>query len=122
MRVTAPEAPDVQVDVKLVDRAGSVRVAVRTADAGMAQDLRSGLTDLVHRLEHKGFEAETWSPASNPGRAYSNAAQQERDATQDNPGGARHGSPQHDNGQQPGGRNRPRWVAELEQRLEGERE
>ena len=121
MSVTAPESSDVKVDIKLVDRAGSVRVAVRTADAGVAETLQSGLTELVHRLEHKGFEAETWSPVRDSSRNSVNQPHQSGDAAQDSGRGARESSQREHEGQQGGGRNRPRWVAELEQSLEGRR-
>lgn len=117
MRLTPPESPS--VDIKLVDRAGSVHVAVRTADAGLAQNLQSGLSDLVHRLERKGFEAETWSPADTSGvntasNAHSNA---DGSASQHGARDPREGAQQGNGGQQNHGRQRPRWVAELEESL-----
>lgn len=112
-------AESAPVDIKLVDRGGSVRVAVRTPDLDLARNLQSGLGDLVHRLEHKGFETESWSPADNLHAApsqrlqgSSNESAFERNS-QDPRDGAQQGS-----GQQGNGRNRPKWVAELEQRLE----
>jgi hypothetical protein len=115
LRLVQPESPS--VDIRVVDRAGSVRVAVRTGDANLTQNLQSGLSDLVHRLERRGFEAEVWAPhssnvnssqnirSSNDGSAFQNGGRDPRDA-------------QHGNGgQQSNSRNRPRWVAELEQKL-----
>jgi hypothetical protein len=121
MRLVQPESPS--VDIRVVDRAGGVRVAVRTADTDLAQHLQSGLSDLVHRLERRGFEAEVWAPhslnvtssqnisATNERSAFQNSGRDPRDAQQGNCG------------QQGNGRSRPRWVAELEQKLKtGDRE
>jgi hypothetical protein len=115
MRLVQPESPS--VDIRVVDRAGSVRVAVRTTDTNLTQNLQSGLSDLVHRLERRGFETEVWAPhtsnaassqtirSSNEASAFQNGARDPRDSQQGN------------GGQQNNGRNRPRWVAELEQKL-----
>ena len=116
MRLVQSESPS--VDIKVVDRAGTVRVAVRTADTDLAQNLQSGLSDLVHRLERGGFQAEVWAAphssnaasnqnmrSSNEGSAFQNGGRDPRDA-------------QHGNGGQHGhSGDRPRWVAELEQKL-----
>jgi hypothetical protein len=51
------------VDVRLIERSGEVRVAVRTPDAQLAGDLRANLSTLATRLEQSGFRAETWHPA-----------------------------------------------------------
>jgi hypothetical protein len=52
-----------RVDVRLIERSGEVRVAVRTPDAQLAGDLRTGLPALATRLEQSGYRAETWHPA-----------------------------------------------------------
>jgi len=56
---TKPEA----VEVRLLDRAGQVHVAVRTGDARLSQSLGAQLGDLVTQLEHSGYRTETWRPA-----------------------------------------------------------
>jgi len=116
MRLSHPDAPP--VEVKVVDRAGTVRVAVRTADVNLTDNLQSGLSDLVHRLEHKGFDAEAWAPhnasvassqivrSSGESSSFESSGRDPRDT-------ARQGS----GGQQNNGRNRPKWVDELEQKL-----
>jgi hypothetical protein len=65
----------------VVERAGEVQVAVRTADPQLAGDLRQNLGDLVSELAGRGYRAETWQPlagsgpdASAPTRAGSTAA------------------------------------------------
>jgi hypothetical protein len=76
---TAPEAPrpaaahdiklqvagqgDQRVEVRVSERAGDMRVEVRTPDSGLAGDLREDLPALASKLEHTGFRAETWHPA-----------------------------------------------------------
>jgi hypothetical protein len=117
IRLTLAESTP--VDIKLVDREGSVRVAVRTADPDLTRNLQSGLSDLVHRLEHKGFEAEVWSPATNSGIALSPGAASNGDGAASEHGtkDPREGMQQGNSEQQNNGRNRPKWVAELEERL-----
>ena len=119
MRLNPAESP--AVDIKLVDRAGSVRVAVRTPDADLARNLQSGLSDLVHRLERKGFDTETWSPGESAGPtmaprmgAHGNEANSQNGAKN-----SRDGMQQGGNGRQNNGKNRPKWVTELEQKLAG---
>jgi len=52
------------VEVKLTDRAGELRIAVRTPDSHLAERLRTDLPALSSRLEESGFRAETWHPTS----------------------------------------------------------
>jgi hypothetical protein len=52
-----------RVDVRLTERSGELRVAVRTPDAQLAGALRAGLPALSARLEQTGFRADTWHPA-----------------------------------------------------------
>ena len=117
MRLTPAESS--AVDITLFDRAGSVHVAVRTADSDLAHNLQSGLGDLVHRLQHKGFEAEAWSPGDTSGSKPASSMQSNgNDSASQRHGRDPRGEAQQDNsGQQNQGRNRPKWVAELEQRL-----
>jgi hypothetical protein len=52
------------VDVQIRERAGKVQVAVRTGDPQLAKSLQSDLSDLVNRLDVRGFKTETWVPAT----------------------------------------------------------
>jgi len=117
MRIRAEDSQP--VDIKLLDQGGSLRVAVRTPDTDLARNLQSGLSDLVQRLEHKGFEAETWSPMGNSGAQVERNAQasNEDSNSQRNARDPRDGAQQGNGGEQNQGRNRPKWVAELEQKL-----
>lgn len=49
-----------RVEVRLVERAGDVHVAVRTPDARLADALRQDLSALASRLEQSGFRTESW--------------------------------------------------------------
>ena len=105
------------VQVRVVDRAGEVHVTVRTPDGELARDLRQDLSQLVTRLEQKGYQAETWRPSGQT-ETLSQPRQQPRDPSGENlsgnPGGAE---------QQGGGRRgpsqqqkqRPQWLQEMEQ-------
>jgi len=117
MRLSAQDSQP--VDVKLFDQGGALRVAVRTQDTDLARNLQSGLSDLVQRLGHKGFETETWSPMGNSGAQVERNVQANNadSSSQRNARDPRDGAQQGDGGQQNQGRNRPKWVAELEQKL-----
>jgi hypothetical protein len=113
LRVT--DAADQRVDLKVTERAGDVRVAVRAADPELAGSLRENLGELVHKLEQNGFHAENWS-ASAPNSA--DGTRQPRPTQGDSLGDA------HSRGQQDQGDSRDRrqqdrsqqaaWIEELE--------
>jgi hypothetical protein len=54
------EAGDVKV--RLVERGGDIRITVRSADADLTQTLRQDLSELVSKLQDRGFEARAWHP------------------------------------------------------------
>ena len=54
---------DARVNLRLVERAGSVQVDVRTPDSHLASSLRDDLPALTARLEQTGLHAETWHDA-----------------------------------------------------------
>jgi hypothetical protein len=49
-----------RIEVRLQERAGEVRLAVRTPDAALAESLRDHLPSLSDRLEQSGFRADQW--------------------------------------------------------------
>jgi hypothetical protein len=51
------------VELKLSEKAGELKVAVRTADNHLAERLRADLPALSSRLEQSGLRAETWHPS-----------------------------------------------------------
>lgn len=105
-----------RVAIRVVERAGEMHVAVRTADGQLASGLRQGLPELVNRIEENGFRAEAWRPAGVVTAATASAE------TSHDPAASREGTPQQqqsfsDARHEQGGRNqsdRPKWVEELE--------
>ena len=93
------------VEVRMIERAGEVRVAVRSADAELAQSMRSGLSDLAEKLSGRGFSNEIWRP--------------EPVSEKNNPASANPGHPGQGKQQEPGGQQsrqqqsgkpRPEWL------------
>jgi hypothetical protein len=56
-------SPDRKVEVRLVERAGDIHLAVRTPDGRLAEGLREQLPQLSARLEQSGFRADEWRAA-----------------------------------------------------------
>ena len=55
---------DRRVELRVTERAGEVRVAVRTPDPQLAGSLRENLPTLSSKLNDSGFRAEIWHPAA----------------------------------------------------------
>jgi hypothetical protein len=53
-----------RVEVRLSERAGEVKMTVRTADAPLASTLRENLPALSARLAESGFKSQAWHPAA----------------------------------------------------------
>jgi hypothetical protein len=53
-----------RVEVRLSERAGELRVAVRTPDSHLAGTLRENLPELATRFTQSGIRSEIWRPAS----------------------------------------------------------
>jgi uncharacterized membrane protein YgcG len=64
VRITDPQAR--AADVRVVDRGGELHVAVRSGDPGLADSLRSDLSNLVSRLDRNAVHAEIWRPDVRP--------------------------------------------------------
>jgi hypothetical protein len=52
------------VDIRVAERSGEIRVLVQTPDRDLASELRSQLPELTGKLQQSGFLAETWRPAA----------------------------------------------------------
>jgi hypothetical protein len=88
--------PGRKVEVRLVERAGEVRLAVHTPDDRLADGLREQLPQLATRLEESGFRADEWraADAGSPERRLDVNA-----SASASPDARQHGQPQ-DGGQQ----------------------
>jgi hypothetical protein len=110
-----------KVDVRIVQRAGDLQIAVKSADDITTQGLRHGLSDLANRLNETGYHAETWRPGQQAAPESSTTSsenpshQSQSDGSQSNSGG-----PQQDRGQRHNNpSNRPHWIEELDSNLSG---
>ena len=102
---------DQNVQVRLSERAGELHVTVRTPDAALTHGMREGLSDLVGRLEHGGYRAETWQPGGDSRDRGQESPS--RRGFQQNAGGKGGGRQQ--NSQDPESESEtPKWIGELE--------
>jgi hypothetical protein len=104
------------VDIRLAERGGEIRVTVHTSDRDLAGTLRADLPDLVGKLRQSGFQAEAWRPvlASQPDSSRRGGSD-DRGDPQDSPGARRDGR-QPPNQQQH--KNPSRWAGEWQSRLD----
>jgi hypothetical protein len=116
IRVQVPNNNGGSTQVRFVESGGEVRVSVRTADDGLAQNLRTHLNDLNQRLSDGGISTEIWKPASNAASSQNDSQQQ---AQQDGRGSGGQGSGGQ-GGQQDRQQKRPAWLEEMESSLHGE--
>jgi flagellar hook-length control protein FliK len=113
--VRLPDNNGGSTQVRFVESGGEVRVSVRTADEGLAQNLRTHLNDLSQRLAEGGIPAEIWKPAADSASSQNNNQHQpDRDGRGSNgqPSGGQDG--QSDRQQK-----RPAWLEEMEASLLG---
>jgi hypothetical protein len=109
-----------QVDVRIVQRAGDMQIAVRSVDSDTTQGLRHGLSELATRLNDSGYRSETWHPGQaaaspQPGESGNQSHRQNSGESQSNSSGSQQNRGQRDNNPP----NRPRWIQELESKLAG---
>jgi len=118
IRVRVPDNNGGSTQVRFVESGGEVRVSVRTADEGLAQNLRTHLNDLTQRLADGGMPAEFWKPASQTASPEDNRSQPDHSqANRDGRGsGGQHAG---QDAQQDGGQERPAWLEEMEASLHG---
>ena len=118
LRIEQPQGQN--VEVRVVERGGELRVAVHGGDSDVVQGLRQNLSELTDRLSESGFHAETWRPAA----SEASAATSENKNSSGNSGGSdsqqqqswsQQGRGQRDQNQS----NRPPWVQEFETSLTG---
>jgi hypothetical protein len=73
------DAQDRSAQVRLVERAGELRVTVRSTDPDLVQSLRSGLDDLSSRLEMSGVKAHVFQPAGTAAAGHADLRQSSSD-------------------------------------------
>jgi hypothetical protein len=109
-----------RVEIHLMDRAGEVRVSVRSGDEALTHSMRADLTSLTGKLNQGGYGTESFAPA---GASLSNSADRRQPSEgRESTGGNRQNPQQNQPGgqQQPprdGRGQRPAWVEELENSL-----
>ena len=120
LSIQVGQLPQQKVEVRVVERAGELQVAVRSANPDLAQGLRQGVSDLVSQLQQSGFHADAWRPGTPASSAPAGAEKPQTQA-----------GPQHNNSQNPSGgqqdrqqgnqnpSRRPQWVEELETTFAG---
>ncbi len=95
------------IEVRVSQQSGELRVDVRTADPNLAQDLRGGLHELVSKLDSKGFTAAVSAPSENTMTA---ARTGDASLSQDDSSGGQHNGAQQDEQQkQQQSRNQEAW-------------
>lgn len=109
------------VQLRIVEHAGELRVAVHTASPELNQDLRADLTDLTKKLSDTGVHSEIWRPDAHGTavKTQSDSPQNgSQNGSQNNPGNSQSqsgGSQQQGRGQREQNQpQRPKWVEELE--------
>jgi hypothetical protein len=114
--ITVPAGDQQNVQVRLTDRAGEVRVSVHAPNEELAGTLRQDLGSLTTKLNQSGFSTEAFTPSTGSGtlsRDQKNADPQPQN--QDSSGRQTPGrSPQQQNSQQNGPGKRPAWMDEFE--------
>jgi hypothetical protein len=103
------------VDIRMTERAGEIRVTVHTPDGSLANSMRSELPDLVGKLRQTGYQAETWRPAAPPQTDGDRKSGADSSPQQHSAGGRRDGRQQQQQQQQ---QNQPRWVGEWNMSLD----
>jgi len=109
------QEPQQRVELRVVERAGELQVAVRTANPEVAQGLRQGISDLVGQLEQSGYHADAWRPGAAAGATQMAAEKPQTQAGPQNNNSQSQSGSQQD--RQQGNQNpsrRPQWVEELE--------
>ena len=117
------DAGDQTVELKITDRAGEVKVAVRTADPDLAGSLRDNLGDLVHKLEQSGLRADNWHPAPGPVDSARQLRQSDGESSAGDQSGRQqqHSGEGHQRRQQQQHPERAAWLEEFETNLDSER-
>jgi hypothetical protein len=120
LHVGSGKGDDRTVEVRITERGGEVRVAVRTPDETLAKAMREDLGSLTGKLTQSGFATESITPTHT---ASSNLSDQRGEPSNQNAdGGRRQSSGQQSKSgeqqqEQEDGSKRPSWMEELDHSL-----
>jgi hypothetical protein len=103
-----------RVEVQIVERAGAVRVHVRTDNVELTASLRTNLGELVRSITEKGLHIETWTPAETWPSAEVAAIGEREPALRSEPATETQ-TPADEHRR---GRARQQWLEEFERRLD----
>jgi len=119
IRVQVPDNNGGSTQVRFLETGGEVRVSVRTADAGLAQSLRSHLNDLSLKLAEGGVPAEIWKPAPSAAASQNHQHQPDREGrgSEGRNSGSHSGGHPGSQGDQQDQQDRPAWLEEMEASL-----
>jgi hypothetical protein len=118
---------DSRVDLRMMERAGSLSVSVRSSDGGVTRNLQDSLPELNSRLAEQHYQTEIWTPtgtfnSSASGNSDSGGNKNSGSFSNGNPNGnpsnnpnGNPGSPSGNSGQSQSGRQNkpPEWLPEL---------
>ena len=75
--VRVANADQTSASIRMVDHAGELRVAVRSADSQLTDALRGNVEQLTSRLNTNGWSAEVWKPTAVTAAARTSSSSQE---------------------------------------------
>jgi hypothetical protein len=108
-----------RVELRVRERGGEIRLTVRSADEGLAREMRGNLSELSNKLGESGYRTETWQPSHADSGTFSdhqNPAQQNDPDRQQRQQQRQPGQQQQQQQQpQDNRRQRPAWLEEFEQ-------
>jgi hypothetical protein len=124
--LSVSDSDNQRVEVHLMERAGEVRVSVRTADEGLTHSMRADLGSLSGKLTQSGYSTESFAPTGANTSSFSNQRQpsegressggNRQNPQQNQSGGQQQSLSDRREGRDERGR-RPAWVEELENSL-----
>jgi hypothetical protein len=115
--ISVPAGDQQKVEVRLMDRAGEVRVSVHAPNEELAGTLRQDLGSLTGKLNQSGYTTEAFTPSRGSGefsRDQKNADPQQQNGSE-RQSSAR--DPQQQSSPQNGRGKRPAWLDELDNSL-----
>jgi len=117
--LSVSDSQNQRVDVHLIERAGEVRVSVRSADETLTHSMRSELGSLSGKLSQSGYTTEAYAPAA-ANTSNSSNQRQSPEGRESTPGNRQNQQQNQSGGQQQprdSRGQRPAWVEEMENSL-----